>query len=185
MFAKIGEKDVTRAIVTVFGKDLEEHAENDVIIVGAGPAGLMAGKELASRGVKTLIIERNNYLGGGLTKKEIHLIAKEYNLSVFNKPAMACLSSRISYGEAITKEKLRRIAEAEIFIKQLLQVTVVRVRHHGNITRIEVLPEEREKLFDLTALDLIVNALKKLGFTYVTLDLQGYRSGSMNESLIS
>ncbi|NVM02036.1 MAG: thiazole biosynthesis protein [Candidatus Helarchaeota archaeon] len=65
MFAKIGEKDVTRAIVTIFGKDLEEHAENDVIIVGAGPAGLMAGKELASNGVKTLLIERNNYLGGG------------------------------------------------------------------------------------------------------------------------
>ncbi|MHA1381110.1 MAG: sulfide-dependent adenosine diphosphate thiazole synthase [Candidatus Helarchaeota archaeon] len=65
MFAKIGEKDVTRAIVSIFGKDLEEHAENDVIIVGAGPAGLMAGRELANHGVKTLIIERNNYLGGG------------------------------------------------------------------------------------------------------------------------
>lgn len=65
MFAKIGEKDVTRAIVTMFGRDLEEHAENDVIIVGGGPSGLMAGKELASKGVKTLIIERNNYLGGG------------------------------------------------------------------------------------------------------------------------
>jgi len=65
MFAKVGEKDVTRAIVTTFGRDLEEHAENDVIIIGAGPAGLMAGKELASKGVKTLIIERNNYLGGG------------------------------------------------------------------------------------------------------------------------
>ncbi|MHA1264924.1 MAG: sulfide-dependent adenosine diphosphate thiazole synthase [Candidatus Helarchaeota archaeon] len=65
MFAKIGEKEVTRAIVTIFGKDLEEHAENDVIIVGAGPAGLMAGKELAKNGIKTLIVERNNYLGGG------------------------------------------------------------------------------------------------------------------------
>ncbi|MHA1131510.1 MAG: sulfide-dependent adenosine diphosphate thiazole synthase [Candidatus Helarchaeota archaeon] len=65
MFAKVGEKDITRAIVSIFGKDLEDHAENDVIIVGAGPAGLMAGKELASKGIKTLIVERNNYLGGG------------------------------------------------------------------------------------------------------------------------
>lgn len=65
LFAKIGEKDVTRAIVTIFGRDLEEHTENDVIIIGGGPSGLMAGKELASKGIKTLIIERNNYLGGG------------------------------------------------------------------------------------------------------------------------
>lgn len=65
MFAKVGEKEVTRAIVSVFGRDLEEHAENDVIIIGGGPAGLMAGRELALKGVKTLIIERNNYLGGG------------------------------------------------------------------------------------------------------------------------
>jgi len=65
MFAKVGEKDVTRAIVTVFGRDLDEHAENDVVIIGGGPAGLMAGRDLALKGVKTLIIERNNYLGGG------------------------------------------------------------------------------------------------------------------------
>jgi thiamine thiazole synthase len=65
MFAKVGEKDITRAIITVFGRDLDEHVENDVVIIGGGPAGLMAGRELALKGVKTLIIERNNYLGGG------------------------------------------------------------------------------------------------------------------------
>lgn len=65
MFETVGEKDITRAIVSGFAKDLQDYAESDVIIVGGGPSGLMAGKELASKGVKTLIIERNNYLGGG------------------------------------------------------------------------------------------------------------------------
>ena len=118
-----------------------------------------------------------------ITKKEIRRIAKEYNLSVFNKPAMACLASRIPYGSEITEQKLTMIAEAETIIKNLTNVSVVRVRHHGTIARIEVPPEERCKFFDQKVLDRINAALYKLGFVYVTLDLQGYRSGSMNESL--
>lgn len=119
----------------------------------------------------------------GITKSEIRQIAKEYKLSVFNKPAMACLASRIPYGNEITEQKLKMIAEAEALIKNLTEVSVVRVRHHGNIARIEVVPDERSKFFHEKVLDQIVAGLKKLGFVYVTLDLQGYRSGSMNESL--
>jgi len=119
----------------------------------------------------------------GITKQEIRLIAKEYNLSVFNKPAMPCLASRIPYGSEITEQKLTMIAEAESIIKTLTNVSVVRVRHHGTIARIEVPPEERVKFFNQQVLDQITAALNKLGFVYVTLDLQGYRSGSMNESL--
>ena len=119
----------------------------------------------------------------GITKNEIRQIAKEYKLSVFNKPAMACLASRIPYGNEITEQKLRMIAEAEALIKNLTEVSVVRVRHHGNIARIEVLPDERGKFFRIKKLDQVVVGLKRLGFVYVTLDLQGYRSGSMNEPL--
>jgi uncharacterized protein len=119
----------------------------------------------------------------GITKNEIRQIAKEYQLSIFNKPAMACLASRIPYGNEITERKLKMIAEAETLIKNLTEVSVVRVRHHGNMARIEVAPDERSKFFREEVLDQIVVALKKLGFVYVTLDLQGYRSGSMNEPL--
>lgn len=119
----------------------------------------------------------------GITKKEIRQIAKEYELSVFNKPAMACLASRIPYGNEITEQKLKMVAEAETLIKNLTEVSVVRVRHHGNIARIEVASDERNKFFRETVLDQIVAGLKQLGFVYVTLDLQGYRTGSMNESL--
>ncbi len=119
----------------------------------------------------------------GITKNEIRQIAKEYKLSVFNKPAMACLASRIPYGNEITEQKLKMIAEAEALIKNLTEVSVARVRYHGNIARIEVVPDERGKFFHEKVLDQVVAGLKGLGFVYVTLDLQGYRSGSMNEPL--
>ncbi|MFX1296679.1 MAG: ATP-dependent sacrificial sulfur transferase LarE [Promethearchaeota archaeon] len=117
----------------------------------------------------------------GITKKEIRMIAKEYNLSVYDKPSMACLSSRIPYGEPITEKKLEMIFKAEMIIRKLIGVKVVRLRYHGCIARIEVHPDERVKFFDQTVLDQVVNELKKLGFVYITLDLQGYRSGAMNE----
>ncbi len=121
----------------------------------------------------------------GITKAEIRQIAREYNLSVYDKPSMACLSSRIPYGERITEKKLQMIAKAEIVIKQILNIKIVRVRLHGNIARIEVNPDEQTKFFDLNKINQIVNALKELGFVYIVLDLQGYRSGSMNEPLIN
>lgn len=123
------------------------------------------------------------YLMVGLTKEEIRLIARERGLSVYNQPSMACLSSRIPYGEIITGEKLSRIAEAERFIKQLIGVEVIRVRSHGDIARIEVGKDEWEKLFSTKILDKIAKKIKALGFKYCTLDMEGYRTGAMDEIL--
>ena len=93
------------------------------------------------------------------------------------------MASRFPYGEEITDKKLGMIAEAERIVKELAQIEVVRVRYHKNIARIEVHPDERPKFFNIELLDRLGNEIKKLGFIYATLDLQGYRSGSMNESL--
>jgi uncharacterized protein len=116
----------------------------------------------------------------GLTKPEIREIARMLGLPTAEKPAMACLASRLPYGSAITPEKLRQIEHAEEFLFGL-GLSQVRVRHHENMARIEVLPEEMPKV--LAHRDAVATHLKKLGFRYVTLDLMGYRSGSMNEAL--
>jgi len=116
----------------------------------------------------------------GLTKPEIREIARMLGLPTADKPAMACLASRLPYGSTITSEKLRQIEHAEEFLFGL-GLSQVRVRHYNEMARIEVLPEEMPKL--LMHRDTIAAQLQNLGFRYVTLDLAGYRSGSMNEVL--
>lgn len=118
----------------------------------------------------------------GLTKDEIRGLSKELGLSTWNKPALACLSSRFPYGESISEGKLRAVEEAENFLKDL-GFRQLRVRHHGNIARIELEAAESPRLFANGLSLKIINKLKNLGFTYVTLDLEGYRTGSMNEVL--
>jgi len=93
---------------------------------------------------------------------------------------MACLASRIPYGEPITAEKLRRIAMAEKVIKEITGVRQLRVRDHGYIARIEVGRDERRKFFDEKIMDKIAHELIKLGYKFVTLDLLGYRQGSLD-----
>jgi uncharacterized protein len=119
----------------------------------------------------------------GLTKTEIRTIAKIFDLPTAEKPSMACLSSRFPYGQEITENKVHRIAEAEKFIMKLISPKVLRVRDHGSIARIEFGRNERKLLFDEKILDSINEKLKSLGFHYVTMDLLGYRSGSMDEVL--
>lgn len=119
----------------------------------------------------------------GLTKADVRKLAKMLNLSTADKSSMACLSSRFPYGHEITESKLHRVAEAEKFIRRLVGVKELRVRDHGNLARIEVGKDERALLFDGQLMDLIVEKLKDLGFSYVTMDLMGYRSGSMDEVL--
>ena len=116
----------------------------------------------------------------GVKKSDIKVIAKFLGLSNYNMPSTTCLSSRISYGEKITIEKLKRIEKAESFILSL-GFKQVRVRCHKNIARIEVEKEEIEKAISFR--EEIVRRLKKNGFKYITLDLEGYRSGSMDEVL--
>lgn len=116
----------------------------------------------------------------GLTKPEVREIARKLGLPTAEKPSMACLASRLPYGSAITFERLRQIEHAEEFLFGL-GFSQVRVRHYNEMARIEVPPDEIEKL--LAHRDAVTAHLKKLGFRYVTLDLAGYRSGSMNEAL--
>ncbi|MFC1502167.1 ATP-dependent sacrificial sulfur transferase LarE [bacterium] len=115
-----------------------------------------------------------------LTKAEIRSMSKQMGLPTWNTPPLACLASRIPYDSKITLEKLRRIDIAESFLRDI-GIKQVRVRDHDNIARIEVLPVDKTPFFDDELSSKIVLRLKKLGFTYVTLDLQGYRTGSLNE----
>jgi len=119
----------------------------------------------------------------GFTKEEVRVLAKALNLPNWDKPPMACLASRIPYGEQITIEKLNRIAKAESIVKKLTGVALVRVRDHGYIARIEVARNERGKFFSEDIMDKIAEELQKLGYRYVALDLYGYRSGSLDELL--
>lgn len=116
----------------------------------------------------------------GCTKQDIRDIAREMGLPVWQKPSAACLSSRIPYGDRITRDGLRRIEEAEAFLKQS-GFNQLRVRLHGNSARIEVHKEEMGRILEQK--DQIAARLRSLGFSYITLDLEGYRSGSMDEVL--
>ena len=117
----------------------------------------------------------------GLTKPDVRAISRLLDVPTWDKPAMACLSSRVPYGEAITPEKLKQIDRAEQAIRDL-GYRQLRVRHHGQVARIE-LPTESLVTFVTEHAATATEKLKALGFLYVTLDLQGFRSGSMNEVL--
>jgi uncharacterized protein len=113
------------------------------------------------------------------TKEEIRAVAKKLGLSVQNKPPLACLASRIPYYERVTAEKLNRIGKAEQTIRKITGAKQLRVRDHNGLARIEVGRDERSLLCNVEVLDKIAGELKKLGFKYVTIDVEGYRTGSM------
>lgn len=118
-----------------------------------------------------------------LTKDDIRFLSKEMNLPTWDKPSNSCLATRVPYGEEITLEKLKRIEEAEDFIHNL-GIEQVRVRHYSNLAKIEVREKDMLFLMKKDWREKIIIKLKQLGFIYITLDLQGYRSGSMNESFM-
>jgi uncharacterized protein len=118
----------------------------------------------------------------GLTKAEIRDLARHEGLSVWDRPAAACLSSRIAYGLPVTRETLDRIEQGEAFLASL-GLRQFRVRHHGEIARIEIARAEMEQIFSLAIYDRISSTFKRLGYKFVTLDLEGFRSGSMNTLL--
>jgi uncharacterized protein len=117
-----------------------------------------------------------------LAKDEIRALSREMALPTWDKPSSACLASRIPYGTRITRESLMQIQKAEDIIRAK-GVRQVRVRHHGSIARIEVLPTDFHILLSEPIAAQVVREIKELGYDYVTLDIQGYRSGSMNEAL--
>ena len=117
----------------------------------------------------------------GLYKSEIRKLSKELKLNTWNKPSYACLASRFVYGENITKEKLKMVDKAEQYLIDI-GFKQVRVRIHGeNIARIEIEEKDIQKIIEER--NNIVDKLKEIGFTYITLDMQGYRTGSMNETI--
>jgi uncharacterized protein len=119
----------------------------------------------------------------GMTKQEIRDLSKTMHLPTWNKPAMACLASRFPYGQRISREKLSMVEQAEQFLlDQGFQQ--IRVRHHGDIARIEVSPGERLSFMDEKLMDQIDEQFRSLGFAYTALDLKGYKTGSMNEKII-
>ena len=121
-------------------------------------------------------------LEAGMGKAEIRELARVAGLRLWDKPASACLSSRIEYGRPVTREALAAVEGAEEILRGL-GLRVFRVRHHGDIARIEVAREEIQALFAPGAVERVTTEFKALGFKYVTVDLEGYRSGSMNAVL--
>lgn len=138
--------------------------------------GMDAAREL---GIKSPLIEAM------LTKSEIRQLSKKKGIETWNKPSFACLSSRFPYGDEITLKKLAMIEKAEACLRDA-GFTQYRVRHHGDIARIEVPKDEFNTLLsDTGIINKITSNLKQIGFLYITLDLQGYRSGSMNEKILT
>lgn len=134
------------------------------------------------RAIDELTGVRSPLLEAGLTKEEIRVLSKEWGVPTWNKPSAACLSSRVAYGLPITAQRLKQIELAEAVVKQFC-TGQVRVRHHDNLARIEVAPEDIPVLAAPDKAVVISGELRKLGFMYVTLDLSGYRTGSMNAVL--
>lgn len=132
--------------------------------------GIRAGKEL---GVRSPLAE------AGLTKEEVRSLSKEMGLPTADKPHSACLATRIPYGIRITVERLGQIEKAEDALKDL-GIGQLRVRHHGDVARIEVLPEDFSKVLEHR--EDIARKLRSLGFRFVSLDIEGFRSGSMEPS---
>ena len=121
-------------------------------------------------------------LDTGLTKAEIRELSRRAGLPTWDRPASACLSSRIPYGSEVTPEKLVQIESGEAALREL-GFQQLRVRHHGELARIEIAPEELPRALDLAMAQEIARRLRASGFLYVTLDLEGYRPGSLNAAL--
>jgi uncharacterized protein len=115
----------------------------------------------------------------GLAKADIRALSKRFNLPTWDKPAFACLASRIPYGERIDREKLSRVERAEDTLREA-GFRQFRVRSHGDMARIEVAPEERSRFFDEALMDRVSRAFKAYGFLYVALELEGYQMGNLN-----
>ncbi|GHV30928.1 adenine nucleotide alpha hydrolase [Spirochaetia bacterium] len=118
----------------------------------------------------------------GLTKQDIRDLSKRFDLPTWDKPAFACLASRIPYGERIDREKLSRVEKAETLLREA-GFRQFRVRSHGDIARIEVAPEERRRFFDEKLLDSVSRSFKSYGFLYVALELEGYVMGNLNRAI--
>jgi len=135
--------------------------------------GMEAAREI---GIRSPLME------AGLTKADVRELSRGMGLPTWDKPSMACLSSRFPYGTEITSQRLEQIRKGEEHLREL-GFRQLRLRYHGDLARVEVEADEIERLLDKKLRSEVVRFLKEVGFTYVTLDLQGYRTGAMNERL--
>lgn len=133
-------------------------------------------KAAVKHGVRSPLVE------AGFTKDDIREVSRELGLSTWDRPSSPCLSSRIPYGQRITKDDLRRVAMAEGFLRAI-GFHEIRVRDHGETARIEVSEEEIPKILDSSIRKAVIEKLKSVGYKFISLDLEGYRSGSMNRVL--
>lgn len=159
-------------------QDLAKNLQFKVIFEGTNLSDL-SGHRPGFRAVK----ERENvfspWVENEFTKEEIRKLARKLGLSFYDKPESACLASRIPFYERITEERLSRIGRAERLIREISGVRQLRVRDHNGLARIEVGRDERGLLLNVEIMDRIAEELKRMGFKFVTLDLEGYRTGSM------
>jgi uncharacterized protein len=125
---------------------------------------------------------RHPLVEAGMTKEDIRRYSRQLDLPTWDKPSSPCLSSRFPYGTEINLERLKLIGSCELFMKEL-RFREFRVRYHGDLARLEVAQNEIDRLLERSTRDAIVKRFKELGFRFVSLDLQGFRSGSLNESL--
>ena len=138
--------------------------------------GLKAVQEL---GIRSPLSE------SGLNKEEIRWLSRQFGLPTWDKPSFACLASRVPYGDAITSEKLGQIDRGETFLRGLGVCRQLRVRHHGAVARIEVEPHAIHQFMDADIRGRIADFFRKIGFQFVTLDIEGYSMGSLNRGILS
>jgi uncharacterized protein len=159
-------------------KDLQQHLRVDVIVNGAN-ADDLSDYRPGTRAASELQV-RSPLAESGLTKNDVRALAKQWELPIWDKPATPCLSSRIAYGEQVTVERLAMIDQAERFFRQRGFATV-RVRYHkGDLARIEVPLADLPRLLHEELRSQVAEYLQQLGFKFVTLDVMGFRSGSLN-----
>ena len=162
----------------IFTGLLDHHELSGVVLADGTNADDSSDYRPGEKALRELGI-RSPLREAGLSKDDIRSAAKDMGLAIWDKPALACLASRIPYGEEITPEKLKSIYTLEKFLFDS-GFSQVRVRRHGDLARIEVLPAEREKFFDAAFMDKVNEAAKGAGFIYSALDLSGYKMGNMN-----
>lgn len=166
LFGKLGQIAKERGLAAVLdGSNLDDRSDYR--------PGRRAAQEL---NVRSPLVE------AGLTKAEIRELSRALNLPTWDKPSLACLSSRFPYGTEISQDKLKQVGAAEQFMRSK-GFRQIRVRHHDHTARIEVGQAEIKRFFDEKLIAEVVAELKRIGYKYVTLDLEGYRTGSMNETL--
>lgn len=119
----------------------------------------------------------------GFTKERVREVSHELGLATWDKPSYACMASRVPYGMKLTREILGQVEAAESTLHEL-GFRQCRVRHHGNIARIEIMPEQMDAIMSVELRNLVLHRFRSLGYGYITLDLAGYRTGSMNEPLV-